>query len=674
MKSHEENATNSRESTSKNNYVLKGDVQSTADDGACVIKSDLVWQSQSQSHYNNCLSEASIESDEDDLSFQSANTSNSNSRNITSTRSIYNTNLDESFMTYAHDSIVLPPSSVAAQHLLSDKILILEDKSDYDDDDDESSFASAQFSHASCSSSTGSKSDASHVPGASHIDIFSEQQKQKNTFSSCHQSSGNTDKEEQNNNSSKLRLHNNGGEQISPGITLNNDTKNSSSTPNSNTNKPQKHHKKHRNKPNQVQQPTYTQSSQSLLPTCTIQSLTFNQDKNCIAIATSTGYRIRSIPSPMSLLHNENNKNYTHRHHVKVHQVVYPPISPMQPSPIFSSSSNNTILTKVSSPTTSKNTSISSTQSTIVRGHTKCQSGISHIQILHSTSVIAIVKNATPRILSLLHAKTTQCIVEIPFTNAIRRIEMNMKSLVVLTAEGLLHVFRLKGTSSTAGGTGGSTSKSSSGSNYDRNDIGAASTTTKTVTKTEDKGIELIKTIQILHNTESTRMITADNAKTSGAFFDLSTHLFSCQKDAATSISSAINTATSCTSMNDNNKSSWLITKSYKGIGYVSVYKTTTKTTYVTQNDGKERERRGPSKIVKMRKECLEIVDTFQAHKSGIIRIAIGGASNSSKITDKIFATTSLKVRKIVHHVKMIFCTCFCLSVYPLLGIYFAIT
>ena len=71
----------------------------------------------------------------------------------------------------------------------------------------------------------------------------------------------------------------------------------------------------------------------------TIQSLTFNQDKNCIAIATSTGYRICSLSLSILLdqhpqqTHTTTNNNTNNRNtsmntrHVKLHQVTYPPIA-----------------------------------------------------------------------------------------------------------------------------------------------------------------------------------------------------------------------------------------------------------------------------------------------------------------------------------------------------------
>merc|ERR1740136_446700 len=42
----------------------------------------------------------------------------------------------------------------------------------------------------------------------------------------------------------------------------------------------------------------------------------------------------------------------------------------------------------------------------------------------------------------------------------------------------------------------------------------------------QNEGITFVQTIPILHSTESARMFTAQSASTSGAFFDLCSHVF----------------------------------------------------------------------------------------------------------------------------------------------------
>lgn len=319
----------------------------------------------------------------------------------------------------------------------------------------------------------------------------------------------------------------------------------------------------------------------------TINSYSFNQDKNCIAIATSNGYRIRTLPASMRNCTDATYGKDTSlkRHQIKVHQMTYPPILP----------SSKSDRQKYHQQTQPQNT----------------KSGLSHIQILHSTSVIAVVKKSTPRVISILHAKTAQCILEIPFTNAIRRIELNIHTMAVLTADGILHIFHLKGN---GGGSG----------------------------EKKEKGVEFLQTISILHSSESTRMMTADSAKTSGAFFDLSSHLFTSSSVKASRSSSIHKNGENASSTSP---SSWLVTKSDKGIGYISVYMSCSKTIFMTkhhENVSNISSSKTPT-IQKKTKVHMQLVETFQAHAHGIARIAIGGASNA-KLEEKVFATVSVKV------------------------------
>jgi len=252
----------------------------------------------------------------------------------------------------------------------------------------------------------------------------------------------------------------------------------------------------------------------------TVQSLTFNQDKTCIAVATNEGYIIRTLPSM--------NGNEADESTVRVHQVPIP------------------------------------------------KGGITHIQILHSTSLLAIVRKSAPRILALVHAKTARVVKELPFTSAVRRVEMNKMSLVTLTADGALHIFM-----------------------FIILDVSASR---------QNEGISFIETIPILDSTESARIFTAQAASTSGAFFELSSHVFPVE-----SIAHA--------DRHNDTGESFLVTKSAEGVGIVSVYKAFRN----LQQNGKP---------------TLKLIKSFQAHGHGIARIAIGGAANHSQ-EKKIIATAS---------------------------------
>ena len=214
---------------------------------------------------------------------------------------------------------------------------------------------------------------------------------------------------------------------------------------------------------------------------------------------------------------------------------------------------------------------------------------------------------------------------------------MNRLSLVVLTADGILHVFGLNGGggNGSGGGNGGNGSGKKGGM--------------------EEKGMEFLQTIPMLHTSESTRMMTAQNAKTSGAFFDLSSHVFTCRgggtKRSGTNHGQSNNTKDG----NGNpSSSSWLVTKSKEGVGYISVYKTSRKDIFLTepQEGDQHPSKTTTTKIVKKKRKCMELVHSFQAHTHTIARVAIGGAiaAASSSGDDGgggcMFATTSLKVRR----------------------------
>jgi len=258
----------------------------------------------------------------------------------------------------------------------------------------------------------------------------------------------------------------------------------------------------------------------------TIQAMSFNQDKTCISIATDAGYIIRTIPQQ-----NGNNTDSV----VRIHQVSIP------------------------------------------------KGGTTHIQILHCTSLLAIVKKCAPRVLILVHAKTARIVKELPFTSAVRRIEMNKMSLVVLTADGVLHIFMFY--------------------NVDFN------------VKNRNAGIEFVERIPILHSSESARMITARAASTSGAFFDLCSHISEAEN----------NTNIEDLRKRNRHSESFLVTKSAEGVGMVSLYSST-----FSRSQNEE-------------KSAFKLIKSFSAHSHSIMRIVMGGANDQTQ-HQKVLATASVKV------------------------------
>ena len=240
-----------------------------------------------------------------------------------------------------------------------------------------------------------------------------------------------------------------------------------------------------------------------------MKSMTFNQDSDCIAIATTHGFKIRTID-------NENDRAHDSRHKAAhVHSLP-------------------------------------------VKG------GIICLQLLHRTSLLAIVKNKSPRTLSLVHAKNGIIIKELSFTSAIRRVEMNRSCLVVLTAYGELQIFTIQ---------------------------------QKSNTLVDPRHVDIVffTKINILHESESARMMTADGALLQGSFYDLSPLVVD-----------------GC---------SWLITKSSDGLGHVSVYK-------ITRGD-------------EIQNPTISCMHKFQAHNHGICKIAVSGGAQ--KFSEMLFATSSLQ-------------------------------
>lgn len=226
-----------------------------------------------------------------------------------------------------------------------------------------------------------------------------------------------------------------------------------------------------------------------------IKSLTFNQDKDCIALATTNGFQINTLdPDP-------NQPYQIHKKNIK--------------------------------------------------------GGITCIQMLHHSSLLAIVKSKAPRNLYIIHARTGKIVKELSFTSAVRRIEMNKLCLTILTASGDLHVFVYN----------------------QRAAVG-------------DRDFVFVKSLNILHSSESARTMTAEGAMLQGAFFELSSHLIE--------------------------GSAWLVTKSSEGLGYISVYE-------ISLENGTP---------------VMRMENTFHAHSHSIGKIAIGGDDVKTK---KLFATASIQ-------------------------------
>lgn len=209
-----------------------------------------------------------------------------------------------------------------------------------------------------------------------------------------------------------------------------------------------------------------TTSSWNKLPpksTAIVHSINFNRDRTCLILSTSVGVRIRTLQSmDYSLLPHNN-----------------------------ASTSNNTNATK-------SNISNDSWVHDI-----PLQGGASYAQLLHSTSLLAVVQPHSPRCCFLYNAKNaSNALAALPFGAAVKRIELTRRVLVVITVDGKLHIFHMKNEANATtidGDEGGDTQK--------RNALRPT----------------WIQTLNSMHPTDTVRNLSRGlDALYAGSYFDLS--------------------------------------------------------------------------------------------------------------------------------------------------------
>ena len=196
----------------------------------------------------------------------------------------------------------------------------------------------------------------------------------------------------------------------------------------------------------------------------TVRSITFNRDRTCLIICTSIGVRIRTLESlQLSLqdMDSENDRNKTNGNQITgsssswVHDVPLPP------------------------------------------------DGATYAQLLHSTSLLAVVKPSSPRCCYLFNIKNASSpLAALPLSAAIKRVELQRNVLAAMTVDLRLHVFHLTGDGSSC------VNRYSIDRRY---------------------GIEpgnlrpiLITTLNIMHPSDSPRNTRGIDSFNAGAYFDLS--------------------------------------------------------------------------------------------------------------------------------------------------------
>ena len=122
-----------------------------------------------------------------------------------------------------------------------------------------------------------------------------------------------------------------------------------------------------------------------------INSITFNRDRTCLIVSTSVGVRIRTLESIHLTFNEDNNLSDNLTHDV-----------PLLPD------------------------------------------GATYSQLLHNTSLLAVIKPSTPRCCYLYNAKDAASpLAALPLSAAVKRVEFTRRVLTALTADGRVHVFHM---------------------------------------------------------------------------------------------------------------------------------------------------------------------------------------------------------------------------------------
>jgi len=290
-----------------------------------------------------------------------------------------------------------------------------------------------------------------------------------------------------------------------------------------------------------------------------VRSITFNRDRTCLILSTNFGVRVRTLESLHISLQNlnvndneeegsnSNNSNW-------IHDVALPP------------------------------------------------DGSTYAQILHNTSLLAVVKPKSPRCCQLFNAKhSLSPIAILPLSAAVKRVEIQRKVLVAMTVDLRLHIFHM----SDDGGIYGRALKPT-----------------------------LVTTLNIFHPSDSARNIRGLEGYNAGSYFDL----------------------------NPNEDEPYLVCKSFNGTpGTVRVYNPTVVQTLpnvsscsASLGSGRsatstasswDRHDNANHPITKKTKRRLQLLTTINAHDHSVTRMLIGGGGKgkTSLCCTSYLATVSSK-------------------------------
>ena len=288
-----------------------------------------------------------------------------------------------------------------------------------------------------------------------------------------------------------------------------------------------------------------------------VRSITFNRDRTCLILSTNFGVRVRTLESLHISLQNLNVNDNDEE----------------------SNSNNRNWIQDVHLP----------------------PDGATYAQLLHNTSLLAVIKPKSPRCCQLFNAKhSSSPIAILPLSAAVKRVELQRKVLVAMTVDLRLHIFHM----SDDGGIYGQLKPT------------------------------LVTTLNIFHPSDSARNIRGLEGYNAGSYFDL----------------------------NPNEEEPYLVCKSFNATpGTVKVYNPTVVQTLPNVNScsaslgsGRsavstvsswDRHDNANHPIVKRTKRRLQLLTTINAHDHSVTRMLIGGGGKgkTSLCCTSYLATVSSK-------------------------------
>ena len=287
-----------------------------------------------------------------------------------------------------------------------------------------------------------------------------------------------------------------------------------------------------------------------------VRSITFNRDRTCLILSTNFGVRVRTLESLHISLQNLNvndNDEEERNSNNWIQDVHLPP------------------------------------------------DGATYAQLLHNTSLLAVIKPKSPRCCQLFNAKhSSSPIAILPLSAAVKRVELQRKVLVAMTVDLRLHIFHM----SDDGGIYGRALKPT-----------------------------LVTTLNIFHPSDSARNIRGLEGYNAGSYFDL----------------------------NPNEDEPYLVCKSFNGTpGTVRVYNPTivqilpNNSCSASLGSGRsatstasswDRHDNANHPIAKKTKRRLQLLTTINAHDHSVTRMLIGGGGKgkTSLCCTSYLATVSSK-------------------------------